>query len=41
LAERVINGIELTNKLDFATLYWDTKREKSIGYTDYPYYKQE
>lgn len=41
LAERIINGIELTNKLDFSTLYWDTKRDKAVGYTDYPFYKKE
>ena len=41
LAERIINGLPLDNKLDFKTLYWDQKSDKSVGYTDYPFYKEK
>lgn len=39
LAERIINGWELDNKLDFTTLYTNKEKGKVAGYTDYPFYK--
>lgn len=41
LAERIIEGYELDNKLDFSTLYWDHIKDRSVGYTDYPAYKKK
>lgn len=41
LAERITKGLPLDNKLDFKSLYWDHKSDKSVGYTDYPFYKEK
>ena len=40
LAERLINGYELTNKLDFTTLYLNKEKGHAAGYTDYPFYQK-
>jgi hypothetical protein len=38
LAERIIEGLKLNNKLDFSTLYTNKEKGKAAGYTDYPFY---
>ena len=37
LADRIIKGVEIDNKLDFTSLYWDRQRDKSVGCTDYTF----
>lgn len=39
LAERIIGGLQLDNKLDFTTLYYNKEKGRAAGYTDYPFYK--
>jgi N-ethylmaleimide reductase len=38
LAERIIKGVELNNKLDFTTLYYNKEKGRAAGYTDYPFH---
>lgn len=39
LAERIINGWELGNKIDWSTASPNKEKGKAAGYTDYPFYK--
>lgn len=41
LAERIIKGLPLDNKLDFSTFYTNKEKGKPAGYTDYPFYQEK